>query len=560
MVTWLPMLGLLACNSGTLEVPVPELQLQLRSPVYGDFAGDSPTIKVDGFVTDVNATVWVEGRRAVVGSDGSFEVDVPVDGPYRVIDVEAANPGKHLRERIPVFAGHDPMETWPGGLGMRVTPLGLEALGDTLEPTIADLGLVDTIFDILPSIETDLFTFIPTSTNSGVVDVQLLPDQDGLDMNIAITGIELEADFEVPLLGADTLRLGLDEIIIGIEVQPEVDASGMLWLAFGDTTLSLADPTFETDTFDPVILENLLGDLIAGIGPLAEGALDGVLGTIGALPLGGPFEFELDLLGTPMALGIDELYADPDGLALVLGLDLGGQGNGAGVIAPSSNQAHWASHASIAIHEGVFQLLLNSDLLDLFSQDIELGGMLGNVLALPIQALPGGEGAPPDATGWCLSINPGDARVARLQPDAEQLAVLYMPDFTFDVGVQQGTSFCNEWLVASVALEVGFGLQADGNLDLDLNIGDGAVISYATPSEYDEDGVIDGLGALLDLAVGFLGGDALGGFNLGELFGGGTGEDGLLPIGELEILDVRAVNDENGLPVPGLMTMSVRIF
>lgn len=559
MIHFLPVLGLLACNSGSLQVPVPELELNVRSPVYGDFTGISPTIKVDGYVTDPNATVWVEGRQAVVGSDGSFEVDVPVPGPYRVIDVEAANPDTHLRERYPVFSGFDPMETWPGGIGMRVTPLGLEALGDSLEPTIADLGLVDAIFDVLPSIESDLFTFVPTHTDSGDIDVRLVPTTDGLDMDIAITGIELEADVVIPLLGGDTLILGLEEIAIGIEVQPEVDASGMLWLAFGDTTLALSDPTFQTGTFDPVILEDLLGDAIAGLGPIAEGALDGLLGTIGAIPLGGPFEFELDLLGTPMALGIDELFADPDGLGLVLGLDLGGQGNGAGVVAPSSNQGHWASHANLAVHEGLFQVLLNSELLDTFTQDIELGGMFGNVLALPIQALPGGEGAPADATGWCLSINPGEARVARLQPDAEQLAVLYMPDFRFDIGVQQGTSTCNDWLEASVALEVGFGLQDDGALDLAIELGDGAVLSYATTAPYDEQGVVDGLGALLDLAMGFLGGDALGGFDLGSLFGGGTGT-GALPIGELEILDVRPVNDADGQSIDGLMILSVRLF
>lgn len=558
MTRVLPLLALAACQtSGTLTVPVPELELTVVSPEYGAFTGISPTIKVKGRVNDPAATVWVEGRQANVGVTGDFEVDLPVPRAYRVVDIEAANPKGRLRERVPVFSGSDPLETWPGAMGARVTPLGLQALGDSLEGTFADLGLAQTLFDVLPSIESDGFSFVPTGVDEGTVDVQLTPAASGLDLLLVLEGLAFYADFDIPILGADTLTLGLDRVEIGIEVQPEVDASGMLWLAFGDSTLALSDPTFETGTIDPVILEDLLGGLIGGLGPVLSGALDGLLGGIGALPLGGPFEFELDLLGAPMTFGIDALYGDLDGLALVLGLDIDGMGNGQGVSAPASSEAHWASHAVLSVHEGVFQLLLDSDLFDLFSQDLELGGLFGNILALPITSLSGGEGAPLDATGWCMSIDPGQARVARLQPDAEQLAVIYMPDFRFDIGVQQGSTVCTDWLDASVALEIGFGLQPDGNLDLDIDIGDGAVLAYATTAPYEEDAVIDGLGALLDLAMGFLGGDALGGFNLGDLLGGGgTG----LPIGELEILDVRPVHDENGARVEGLMDLSVRIF
>lgn len=551
------LLGLLGCQGGSYDIAAPDLELTVRSPTYGAFTGDEDVVRVEGWVNDPAALVWVEGRQANVGEDGGFSVELPVPGAYRVVDVEAANPKGHLRERLPVFSGHDPMETWPGALGARVTPLGLLALGESLEPTLEDLGLIDTIFGVLPTIDLGGFVFAPVATDSGDLEVALTPAAEGLDLAVIITGIELQADVEIPLLGADTLTLGLDEIAIGIEVQPEVDASGMLWLAFGDSTLSLAGLTLETSTLDPVILEDLLGGALAGLGPLAEGALDALLGGIGALPLGGPFAFEFDLLGTPLAVGIDALYGDLDGLALVLGLDLGGAGNGAGVEAPRGADGHPMSHVVLALHDGVFQPLLQSDLLDLLGQDLQLGGLLGNVLALPITSLSGGSGAPTDATGWCLGIDPGEARLARVGSDPDELLVIYLPDFRFDIGVQKGgTTTCWDWLDASVALELGIGLGADGALSLDPRLGEGAVLGYATTAPYEEQEVIAGLGALLDLAMGFLGGDLLGGLSLEGLLGTGTG----LPLGELRVLEVRQVHDATGADVDGLKTLSLRIF
>lgn len=551
------LIGLLACQGGAYDVPSPPIELDLRSPVYGSFTGDAATVSVSGWVNDPNAVVWVEGRQANVGDDGGFSVVLPVPGPYRVVDVEAANPTGHLRERRPVFSGHDPLETWPGALGARITPLGLLALGTSLEPTLQGLNFVDALFGALPAIDLGGFVFAPVATDSGDLEVALTPAAQGLDLAVVITGIELQADVTIPLLGADTLTIGLDEVRIGIEVQPEVDASGMMWLAFGESTLSLAGLTLETSALDPVIVEDLLGDGLAALGPLAEGGLDALLGGIGALPLGGPFAFELDLLGTPVAFGIDALYADLDGLALVLGLDLGGAGSGAGVEAPRASDGHPMSHVVFALHDGVFQPLLQSELLDLLGQDLQLGGLLGNVLALPITSLSGGSGAPTDATGWCLGIDPGDARLARVGSNPDELLVLYLPDFTFDIGVQRGgTTTCWDWLDASVALELGVGLGPDGALSLDPRLGEGAVLAYATTAPYEEREVIAGLGALLDLALGFLGGDLLGGLSLDQLLGTGSG----LPLGELSVLEVRQVRDAEGNDVDGLKTLSLRIF
>jgi hypothetical protein len=561
-----PLFFLAACQGlGQLDVPVQPLVLTVNSPLYGSFAGDSPSVIVAGEVSDANAVVWIEGRQANVGGDGHFSVELDVPGAYRIIDVEAANPLAHLRERVPVFSGHDPMETWPGVVPLRVTPLGLDALGDTLEPTVDALGWEDSLFGALPTLDTGDLVFIPVGLTHEPTDVRLVPAESGLDMDIAFQDVVFEAEFELPLLGADTLEIGFEEIVFGIEVQPEVDASGMLWLAFGESTIELTDPILQTGTFDPVILEDLLTGALGGLGGAIEAGLDLLLGGIGALPLGGPIAFEMDLLGTPIALSIEDLYSDWDGLALVLGLDFGEAGADVALEAPTADDGHFASHAVLALHEGLFQALLASELLDLLTQDLELGGMLGAILDLPVRALPGGEAIPPEAAGWCLSLNPGEARVVRMTDDQESLAVLYMPDLQFDIGYSTiDSATCVSWLEASLALEVGVGLDADAQLVLDIDVAEGAVLYYATTAPWNEQDVVGGLSGLLELATGLLGG-GLG--DLGGLFGGGetaTGTSGggadLLGLGSMEILDVRAVVDSEGHTVEGLKAMSLRLF
>ena len=51
--------------------------------------------------------------------------------------------------------------------------------------------------------------------------------------------------------------------------------------------------------------------------------LTAVLDGIGELEIGGPFEFSTDLMGAEMSLSLDDVYGDPDGLALSLGMEFG---------------------------------------------------------------------------------------------------------------------------------------------------------------------------------------------------------------------------------------------
>lgn len=48
-----------------------------------------------------------------------------------------------------------------------------------------------------------------------------------------------------------------------------------------------------------------------------------MLSQIGTLELGGPLEFETDLMGSTLAVGLDELYGDRDGIALEMSLSVG---------------------------------------------------------------------------------------------------------------------------------------------------------------------------------------------------------------------------------------------
>ena len=80
-------LALLSCQGqGVFEQVPPELTLAVEQPAYGDFVGDGPVV-VSGTVSSPDAWVWVEGRRANVGSDGRFQVELPVLGAYRILDV-----------------------------------------------------------------------------------------------------------------------------------------------------------------------------------------------------------------------------------------------------------------------------------------------------------------------------------------------------------------------------------------------------------------------------------------------------------------------------------------
>ncbi len=540
----LPVLPLLlaACSGGSLKIPNEELTLRVDGPTYGQFHGDE-LITVEGQVTGSRAIVWVEGREVNVGSDGSFHVELPVDGPYRNVDVEAANPKNHLRERIPVFSGHDPMETWPGGLSLRFTPRGLDRIGEVLGQTIDDLQLFE-----------GLAQGIGATATHEPTQVTLIPSDDGIELVATILDLEFELGFDV--FGLGDLKIGFDEIAIGATALPEVNQQGVITLSLTDATVVMGSPILEIGMLNPQVLEDLLGGLTGGLGGLLDGLLDGVLGNTG-IPLGGPFDFETDLMGMTVSMSIDDLFSDVDGLGIVLGMGIGDDPVPVTVVTAPSWIGGGTADLTVGVHEGLFQLLLTSDLLDLLNQDLNLGGLFGTILGTTIESLPGGYMAP-ENTGWCLSIDPGEARVARLQKGTDPLAMLYLPDMTFDVGYNTATTSCSPWLEASVELEIGFVVEDGSKLGLDMNVAGGIVERYESTGNWTEDEVIAGLGGLLEGVMGLVGGQLE--FDLADILGGGNLGGGLLGDVSMTILDSEQLERANGEKIEGLYGLPLRLW
>jgi hypothetical protein len=213
----------------------------------------------------------------------------------------------------------------------------------------------------------------------------------------------------------------------------------------------------------------------------------------------------------------------------------------------------------MGLHEGLVDLMASDTVLGMMSQSIDLSGSFGEILGSGIRALPGGDDAP-DGDGWCLSMEPGEAHVARLQEGIEPLAVIYLPDLQVDVGIMDG-SHCETWLLASLALEVGLEVTDGTQLGLDLEIGDGAVLSYGSTDDWTEAEVIDGLGSYLEVMIGLLGSSFE--LDLADLLGGFGDSGGLGDVmGDLAIalVDSTAMTDENDLVVEGLYAVSIDLW
>jgi hypothetical protein len=514
-----------AGSVSTVAVDEGPLALRVDSPAADSWLGDATTVVVSGHVTRPAAWVWVEGNRANVGPDGNFSVVLPVPGPYRVVDVEAADESAHLRERRVVLAGEDPLLSWPGGMGLRATPELFDALGGTLETTLQGLGWQATLLAAIPAIESDVFSLRPQAVTADPIDVSLTPVAGGVAMAITLPDLEIDTEVEIPALGLVTdVALGYDLISLGATLVPSAGADGVISLSLADSTFVLGEPTLQFGGIDPVFLEDLLGGLDDFVADLGAGLVDVLLGAVGELSLPS-LATELDLLGTTVSTNVAGLGADPDGMWVALGLGFGSPpGDVADIPLPPTGQGD----LEVALHEGLFQVLLSSDLLSLLDQDLELAQPFAGALTLPLQALPGGA-ALPAANSWCLAIDLGDARVARVTPGEDTIAKLYLPDvlvaFEYDAGAG-----CTPWLTTSLAFELG--VVADGSvLGFDLEVGDGAVLYYGAPGgPYDEDEIIAPLGSTLQALIGLLGGTLQ--IDLADLLGGlggsSSGSTGLL--------------------------------
>jgi hypothetical protein len=559
-------IALAACSTGALNVPgapapPPEdpapLALQLDEPAAGAFVGDRVAVK--GQVSDPEAIVWIEGYRANVGSDGAFSVEVPVDGDFRVVDVEAARPWteEHLRERRAVFGGVDPLASWPGGLGVRATPVLLDHLAEILQAELEALDLPGQLEALAPELAFGDLVLAPTGVIAPPPTVGIMSDVEGLVAEVALGRIEVGYEVTASWLPTPIeVVLGLDGAELAGRAALGIDAADNLTLAVTDTAVSIGAPVFEVAGIDPEVLEQLAANLTAGLAGILEGVLDGALAGIGeiAIPLG---EISFDALGVPLTFAVEELGTDDAGIAALLAIDLGVPPVGAPRV-PDLFAAGPQADVALAVHEGLVQGLLDTGILDLLDLDLDLPGFLGEAVALPLTALPGGEQLPSERAGMCFTIAPGEQRVARLKPSLAPLAVVTLPDVLADVGVLTTSGSCQPWLSASLSIQASF--HAEGSvLTTELAVVDGAVLSYAAEGEFPEDEIVEGLGALVGVASSLLGGAGLE-IDLADILGGLDG--GALPLGELSprLLDVTPALGADGAALPGAMVVAVSLW
>ena len=556
--------ALAGCNNDYVITPsrvADTLSLELTSPTYGEFMG-SEAIVVAGVVSPPVATLMVEGQRVRPAKDGSFEVTLPVDHAYRIVDVEASLDGQVAEARVPVFRGHDPVETWPGGITARLLPAGLTKLGEAVGLLIDGLGWADQVNAVLPGYSDSNVSFTPVGLLHDPTVVELESTNDGLDAIFTLNNLTLNYDIEVPFIGLqETFIIGYEQVAIGGMLIPELDEDGLVYLSLTDAVIDLGDPIFELG-----FLQGCLFDIVVGalndwiVEPLGELLLDFVLDSVGSIELGGPFEFDLDLLGTPLQAKLAKLVTEVDGLGLELGMGIGEPAPSApldlaipGLGAPYSSGAQ----ATLAVHEGILQIVMADALLPYLSAGLDLGGSFGSIIGAGITQLPGGEQAP-EGDGWCLSLDPGTAYVARMQEGTELLGTIYLPDFVIDTGIQQG-GVCNTWLKASLAVELGLKLEDGSKLGLDLQVPEGKVLEYGATVD-DEDAVVAGLGDYLGGTLGLLAGSLLD-IDLADLLSGLGGEGGL-SLGELEpkLVGSAPLLNEDGTWTEGLYAVSIKVW
>lgn len=577
MRTMLPVLAFLAAcrtNDGTEAYAPP--QIVLDSPTYGSFHGDGP-VQVRGHIEPRRALyggieVKVQGEPVTLGPDGTFAADIAFERRWNVIEVEASH-GPHLaRERVPVFDGHDPLATWPGGATARLTPAALDVLGARLGGLIDATGWDAQIASALPTIQGTGFSLVPTGIHHAPTEVVLAPDLTGIHVGARIPDITLDYVATITWMNAPLeipVAIGVDEVRVTLLATPTIDDQGVLVLGLGEPQVAIGEPIVQVLDADFEFLEGLLALAVDGmVAPLADTLAQSLSGQLQDVTLGGPFAFDTELMGTPVALSLSELYTDPAGVGAGLGLGIGDAAPAEEFDLPAPVSTAADVHLALGVHEAVFGLALDQlGVLDQLSQDLQLPGTIGEVIGMGIRGLPGGDSAP-EGEGWCLALDPNPqdqpepAQVVRISTDGlDPLATMYLPDLGVSVGIVQGGS-CTPWLTASVGAEIGIVVR-DTTVSVDFAFVDGAVLDYAATTPWTEDEVIVGLNSYLNGAMGLLGGQLS--FDLADLLGGLQIDPAQDPFGLTEGLSPALVGagpllGRDGQPVEGMAQLDLRLW
>ncbi len=551
--------GCSAAEVNLVERVPADLTLEVDSPTYGAFLGDEPAA-VTGRVYPPQARLTVEDQVVEVAGDGSFAVELPVDGEYRNIDVVAAIDGQERSVRLPVFSGHDPLETWPGAATGRLLPAGLAGLGDQVASLIDASGWDAGIEAALPSYSSDWVDIVPIGLDHAPTEVALSPDEEGVRAAISLVDLSLSYELIMDWAGVDEVfSVGFASVSVDALLTPWLDEDGVAWLSLSDASVDMGEAQFDFGALDGQVVEwiaDLLNDYV--VEPLADIVLQQVTDAYGTLELGGPLSFETEFAGTPVSVELADLVGDLDGVgaAATMGLGEAAAAETVGVPMPTeADDPTGEADLAVAVHEGLFMALGDEIADGYLSQDIALSGSMGEVLGAGIRALPGGDQVPEDTEGWCLAIDPGTARVARLHEDVADLAAIDLPDAWVTVGVQRGGA-CEDWLVARLALELHLTVEEGTAIGFDLQVPDGLLVDYGAEVD-DPQAVVDGLAAYLETMLGLLGGSLS--IDLGDLLSG-SGMGGAFGEVSPAVVGSRAMVDEDGEPIEGLYALSLTLW
>jgi hypothetical protein len=557
----------LGCRGENALVSDQHVEVVVDSPAYGEFVGYGD-IEVRGHVTPRDATVRIEGELVDVQPDGTFAATVPWDRRWRVLDVEGAWGADLHRVRVPVFDGQDPMESWPGGLTLRVTPEGLTRVGEGLGGFVDATGWDAMLASSLPPVDTDYVDLVPTGVTHDPSVVELTPAIGGVGTAISLRNVVVHYDMTISAFSTTwtaPVSVGFGRVAIGALSVPDVDDEGMLSLTLTDAQIALDDPDIVVGSLDGWLLETVVS-VIADwvVEPLSGLLLDLVLSTFGTIPLGGPYAFATDLMGFAIDVRLSDVWGDLDGLGAGMGMGLGepAMAGPLGIPAPSGTPDLVPApvHAAVGLHEGVLQAFLASGLTDMLTQEITLPGVMGELVGGGIRALPGGEYVPAEANGWCIAITPQPAMAARLQEGTAPLAVIYMPDLNVKISTYQNSA-CWPWLEASVAAEIGLRVTDGTKVGLDVGFVDGAVLAYASEGEWREEDVVAGLNGFLGGLLGVLGASFE--MDLADLFGGVASEDPLFgALGDVQpsIVASQPMTNPEGPSVDGLYAVYLKLW
>jgi hypothetical protein len=514
------LLALFACSSDVK--PAREaLQLTVETPTYGAFVGDGPVV-VEGVVVPADAQLLVNRRTVRPDAAGRFRAELPFSEGDRalVADIFAMDGEQRQHVRLPVFDGQDPSETDPGAIAALLTPDGLEGLAPLVEEQIEALGWEEQLLASLPALVTDVVSLVPSAVESDGVSVTLEPGLGDVGLSVTLEDVTLVTDvtvagFSFPLEISTT-------ITIGGRASPRVEGDARLALAITGAEVAFSDPGIAAVGFPlPDFLADLLLDPVAQLlGNVADGLADALVGQLPALDLGGPFAFEVDLLGTPLAARLVEAGASLDGIDLGLTI---GIGEPAAEALPSElapllprTPAGARYQLGFAVHDAVLDTLVDQAVGGLLDLDLPLQGAPALVFGNGIRALPGGEELPEEVEGYCVGLHAGEARVTHFEAgNGAPLARAWLPDLKLDLEVLEG-GVCEPWLSAAVFATLDLSVEGT-ELSAALDVRDAQVLAYgATDADWDAtgtelEGLVEGLAGLVAGQLSFDLGDMLGG-------------------------------------------------